>query len=86
MKGVEPVSPVSSDAKAASRASHPPALVVLYLTEVWERFSFYGMRSLLVLYLNEGVLGAERFGGVHGSSIVVALFGQPKTALEAVAR
>lgn len=31
--------------------AHPPALVTLFLTEMWERFSYYGMRALLVLYL-----------------------------------
>ena len=30
---------------------HPPGLSVLFFTEMWERFSFYGMRALLVLYL-----------------------------------
>jgi proton-dependent oligopeptide transporter, POT family len=30
---------------------HPPVLVTLFLTEMWERFSYYGMRALLVLYL-----------------------------------
>ncbi len=30
---------------------HPPALRMLFLTEMWERFSYYGMRALLVLYL-----------------------------------
>src|SRR5258706_7267650 len=30
---------------------HPPALRMLFFTEMWERFSFYGMRALLVLYL-----------------------------------
>lgn len=30
---------------------HPKALVVLFFTEMWERFSFYGMRALLTLYL-----------------------------------
>jgi POT family proton-dependent oligopeptide transporter len=31
--------------------SHPIGLYVLFLTEMWERFSFYGLRSLLVFYL-----------------------------------
>ena len=35
---------------------HPPGLAVLFLTETWERFSFYGMRSLLVLYMTETLL------------------------------
>ena len=29
---------------------HPAGLFVLFFTEMWERFSFYGMRSLLVLF------------------------------------
>ena len=31
--------------------SHPEGLVVLFFTELWERFSYYGMRAILVLYL-----------------------------------
>ncbi len=30
---------------------HPVGLFVLFFTEMWERFSYYGMRSLLVLYM-----------------------------------
>src|SRR5471032_2411703 len=30
---------------------HPAPLFVLFFTEMWERFSYYGMRSLLVLFL-----------------------------------
>lgn len=30
---------------------HPKGLYILFLTEMWERFSFYGMRAILVLYL-----------------------------------
>src|SRR5271168_1768399 len=30
---------------------HPPALPYLFATEMWERFSYYGMRALLVLYM-----------------------------------
>ncbi|WP_181768999.1 peptide MFS transporter [Streptomyces albidus (ex Kaewkla and Franco 2022)] len=30
---------------------HPRGLATLFMTEMWERFSFYGMRALLVLYL-----------------------------------
>lgn len=35
--------------------SHPRGLPVLFLTEMWERFSYYGMRALLVLYLVDGL-------------------------------
>ncbi|MBT9459275.1 MAG: peptide MFS transporter [Burkholderiaceae bacterium] len=34
---------------------HPPGLKVIFLTEMWERFSYYGMRALLVLYLVDGL-------------------------------
>src|SRR5512140_2666029 len=30
---------------------HPKGLFVLFFTEMWERMSYYGMRSLLVLYM-----------------------------------
>jgi proton-dependent oligopeptide transporter, POT family len=30
---------------------HPPALYVLFFTEMWERFSYYGMRAILTLYM-----------------------------------
>ena len=36
---------------AAATQSHPKGLWVLFITEMWERFSYYGMRALLVLYL-----------------------------------
>ncbi len=37
----------------AQRKVHPKALFVLFFAELWERFSFYGMRALLVLYLTK---------------------------------
>ena len=35
------------------RKVHPRALFVLFFTELWERFSFYGMRALLILYMTK---------------------------------
>jgi POT family proton-dependent oligopeptide transporter len=35
---------------------HPSGLFVLFFTEMWERFSFYGMRSLLILFLTSSVV------------------------------
>jgi POT family proton-dependent oligopeptide transporter len=37
-------------------ARHPAALRGLFMTELWERFSYYGMRALLVLYLTAPAL------------------------------
>lgn len=34
---------------------HPAGLFVLFFTELWERFSFYGMRAILVLYMTAAV-------------------------------
>ncbi|MCA1751792.1 MAG: peptide MFS transporter [Flavobacteriales bacterium] len=36
---------------------HPKGLYILFFTELWERFSYYGMRAILVLYLVAGVTG-----------------------------
>src|SRR5437867_3170059 len=30
---------------------HPTGLFILFFTEMWERFSFYGMKALLILYM-----------------------------------
>ena len=34
---------------------HPRGLATLFFTEMWERFSFYGMRALLILFMTAGV-------------------------------
>ena len=36
---------------------HPVGLFILFLTEMWERFSFYGMRAILVLFLVDSAGG-----------------------------
>ena len=36
-------------------SGHPRALATLFFTEMWERFTFYGMRALLVLFLVDAV-------------------------------
>jgi len=36
---------------------HPTGLFVLFFAEMWERFSYYGMRALLVFYMIKGFLG-----------------------------
>src|SRR5438105_6637723 len=37
--------------RGATWFGHPRGLFILFFTEMWERFSYYGMRSLLVLYM-----------------------------------
>ena len=53
---------------------HPRGLYVLFLTEMWERFSFYGMRALLVLFLVSSVNG-ENPGFGWTSSEALKLYG-----------
>ena len=36
-------------------AGHPRGLSTLFFTEMWERFSYYGMKAILVLYLTASV-------------------------------
>ena len=36
---------------------HPAGLYILFMTEMWERFSYYGMRGILVLYLTAQTIG-----------------------------
>jgi POT family proton-dependent oligopeptide transporter len=54
---------------------HPRALTFLFATEMWERFSYYGMRALLVLYMVKYLLAPQRAEGVAG-------LGAFKSALE----
>jgi proton-dependent oligopeptide transporter, POT family len=51
---------------------HPRGLATLFFTEMWERFSYYGMRALLLLYMTAAVragglgMSSERGGAVYG--------------------
>ncbi len=38
---------------------HPKGLFILFFTELWERFSYYGMRAILVLYIISQASGAN---------------------------
>lgn len=49
-----------ANSKAATQKTlfgHPVGLYILFFTEMWERFSYYGMRAILVLYLVEETTG-----------------------------
>ncbi|MFB6469282.1 peptide MFS transporter [Cytobacillus sp. Hz8] len=39
-----------------ARKKHPPGLYLLFFTEMWERFSYYAMRAILVLYLTSSLI------------------------------
>jgi len=51
---------------------HPRGLVICFLTEMWERFSYYGMRGLLLLYLTQHFLFSdERSNVIYGAYIAL---------------
>src|SRR5215471_17746118 len=60
-------SPITLDGAAKPTLfGHPRALAFLFATEMWERFSYYGMRSLLVLYMVNYLLLPGRVEDVIG--------------------
>jgi len=62
-------SSITADARLVTPGTflgHPKGLPVLFATEMWERFSYYGMRALLVLYMVKYLLQPERADTVLG--------------------
>lgn len=60
---------------------HPIGLFVLFFTEMWERFSYYGMRALLILYMTDHLIknamaGQYILGFAPLKSLLEAVFGQ----------
>lgn len=65
---------------AAATAPHPKGLYVLFTTEMWERFNFYGMRALLTLFLVNALAFREDeasiiYGGFLGLSYLTPMLG-----------
>lgn len=42
------------------KLNHPRGLYILFFSELWERFSYYGMRALLVLYMTKQLLYSDK--------------------------
>ena len=64
--------PGALSAEEAGRTGHPRGLYVLFTTEMWERFSYYGMRALLVLYLTKAI-GLDRPAALNIYAIYTGL-------------
>src|SRR5258706_8519672 len=74
-----------SSKKMSRWSSHPRGLTTLFFTEMWERFSYYGMRAFLILYMtasaSAGGLGfsdsdaASIYGTYTGSVWAAAIIG-----------
>lgn len=59
-----------SEKRAGEIFGHPKGLFVLFFSELWERFSFYGMRALLVLYMTKALQYADdRAYGIYGAYV-----------------
>jgi len=64
----------SATIKQKELFGHPVGLYVLFFTEMWERFSYYGMRAILVLYLVAQTQGENAgLGWTNGEAL--ALYG-----------
>lgn len=50
------------------KEGHPKGLYTLFFTEMWERFSYYGMRALLILYMTRQIL----YGDSHAYGVYAA--------------
>lgn len=44
-----------------NNASHPKGLYVLFATEMWERFNYYGMRAILIYFMTDALLYSKPF-------------------------
>jgi POT family proton-dependent oligopeptide transporter len=56
---------------------HPRGLFILFMTEMWERFSYYGMRALLILYLTKHWLYEDGKAGLIYGSYAALVYAMP---------
>jgi proton-dependent oligopeptide transporter, POT family len=56
---------------------HSPGLFVLFATEMWERFSFYGMKALLIYYLTKYHLFSDDAGNILVGSYAAMVYAFP---------
>ncbi|MFB6272899.1 MAG: MFS transporter, partial [Salinibacter sp.] len=54
---------------------HPRGLATLFFTELWERFSYYGMRALLVLFMVAAASGVANPGLGYYVGKATAIYG-----------
>ena len=61
---------IPADLAEQKKGKHPKALYVLFLTEMWERFAYYLMVGILLLYLIDGKTGGKGMTEKMGADIV----------------
>ncbi|MGZ5210670.1 MAG: oligopeptide:H+ symporter, partial [Kaistella sp.] len=64
----------------AVQKGHPRGLYLLFMTEMWERFSYYGMRAIFVLYMTKMLLmddaeASQIYGSYTGLVYLTPLLG-----------
>src|ERR1700712_1545455 len=64
----------------AAKKGHPKGLWVLFGTEMWERFNFYGMRAILTLFMVNSLMIGEAdasliYGGFLGLCYLTPMLG-----------
>lgn len=63
--------------KEKSFFGHPMGLLILFFTEMWERFSFYGMKALLIFYLTRYHLFSDSSGNLLIGSYAALVYAVP---------
>ncbi len=66
--------------KPATNTGHPRGLYLLFFTEMWERFSYYGMRAIFILYITKALffdkaLASNVYGSFTGLVYLTPLLG-----------
>ena len=56
------------------KKGHPKGLYLLFFTEMWERFSYYGMRGILILYLTKSFLAGGLAIDKQDASLIYGFF------------
>src|ERR1700730_11942125 len=52
----------------SQQKGHPKGLYILFATEMWERFNYYGMRAILILFMTKALLFDKVFASnLYGS-------------------
>ena len=59
------------------RRNHPRGLMVLFFAEMWERFSYYGMRGILIFYLTQHLLFDDEVAGAQYGSYTSLVYLTP---------
>ena len=68
---------INSQLQEQTFLGHPKALFILFFTEMWERFSFYGMKALLIFYLTKYYLFSDDAGNLLIGSYAALVYAMP---------